>query len=212
MRPRHPARIDRLTSQPLLAPRPARQPPGPDERPARVLDVGSGPGSGRTTLRSSPTRWFVGLDWTGASRAPPPSTLPPLPLPLSPRTTVFFRPTSCTGPAVRGWGPPFDFVHQRLMVTSRSDGVRGPRRWPTCPRDAAVGWVELSRWTGGPSGGPATERLFLAHAKGRAFVRPRQGRRVIRSGLGDHLRAPGWHGRAADRGHPGGRWGCRSAR
>jgi SAM-dependent methyltransferase len=159
MLPHHPAEVDRLDVQHyLMLDNLGRNFVAPVERPARVLDVGSGTGQwGYDVCRQWADALVVGLDVkVGKPGAPPnygmvrANLLRGLPFPD--RT--------------------FDFVHQRFVAS-----VAIPiTRWPAVMRDlvrvtAPGGWIELVE--GGfelRPAGPATERLSkLARQVGRSY-------------------------------------------
>jgi ubiquinone/menaquinone biosynthesis C-methylase UbiE len=179
MLPRHPAEIDRLDVQhyalqeALLGNHLA-----PIERPARVLDVGSGTGQWAYDVCAElPDALVVGLDVDRSKPGAPPNY-------------GFVRANLLHGlPFVDG---AFDFVHQRLMVTSSIPTAS----WPMALADLVRvtrrgGWVELVEVEPGVHpAGPATERLFeLTRTVGRSFGLVMDAA-VIHS-LGDHLRRAG---------------------
>jgi SAM-dependent methyltransferase len=112
-----------------------------------VLDVGTGTGIwAQEIARLFPTALVVGVDIADSSFKPPA------------QGNCLLR----VGNVLKGLPFPdefFSFTHQRLLVT----GIPGSR-WPDAVRELVRvtrpgGWVELLELSGGPSGGPATDRL-----------------------------------------------------
>jgi SAM-dependent methyltransferase len=179
MLPRHPAEIDRLDVQhyalreALLGNHLA-----PIGLPSRVLDVGSGTGQWAYELcREFTEALVVGLDVEPSK-------------PGSPPNYGFVRANVLHGLPFADAS--FDFVHQRLMVTSSIPAAA----WPDVVADLVRvtrpdGLVELVEVVPGVHpAGPASERLFeLTKEVGRSFGLNMDAD-FIRS-LGDHLRGAG---------------------
>jgi SAM-dependent methyltransferase len=147
--PRHPAEIDRLDVQhyalreTLLANYLA-----PIERPARILDVGSGTGQWAFDVCAEfPGAFVIGLDVEPSKPAAPPNYR-------------FVRANLLRGlPFSAG---SFDFVHQRLMATSSVPQAAWPGVVAELVRVTRPGgWVELVEVVVAVEpAGPANQRLF----------------------------------------------------
>jgi SAM-dependent methyltransferase len=199
MLPRHHAEPDRLDVQHYaLLEMLGTNFLAPIDRPARVLDVGSGSGQWAYDMcRQFPDSFVVGLDVVPGKPGGPPNH-------------GFVRANVLRGlPFVDGG---FEYVHQRLMATSSiplpawgdlvTDLVR-----VTAPR----GWVELVEVVVDVEpAGPATRRLIdMTRAVGRSFGVDMDA--VVIRVLGEHLRRAGL-GDVEQRivGLPVGEWGGRA--
>jgi SAM-dependent methyltransferase len=196
--PRHPAETDRLdvqhyALQELLGTNFL----APVDKPARVLDIGSGTGQWAYDVgRQFPRSLVVGLDVARSK-------------PGAPSNYRFVRANLLRGlPFAES---SFDFVHQRLMATSAIP----VQDWPAVMAELVRvtvdgGWIELvEAFTGVEPAGPATQRLTdLTRRVSKSYGVDADA--VVIRALGDHLRRAGLAGVEQRRvALPVGEWGGR---